>query len=945
MSNSTPIPAEFSTNTFHNGGFIVYINGIEVPVKSVSQRFGVWQIPEMQIEMAADPVLSRMGAEDRMQVVVFDLDDVIPDKSELKPQFRLFGEGEIAGWGYQNTPSGRSITFTAINQFAIFTQLFVQFLTNVDDMLGYNTTPGTVDTAPTYTSELIFPFSLFKQGLKPAGWSKGDGPKQDKESINRPFDFLYNIIRNMCGAVVPSKQQTIPAANFFARWARLTNFVNRFAGCPSFDEQNPSEQNPNKNIFPILKALQNTSAVDVVTHNLIAPVQNKGSILDMLQLVYQTMFMEIAMIPTMPLVSVKLDTNIVQETPFEKHTLQEASTKNLISSYAPNPLAPDRIQNYFPKPQFLFGLPPSCNVFFPSQIKMFQYGENYAVQPTRLYFNDEVLNRVLKMPNDGLGQAIMNSLSTAYPPEADAANKVRLTANSGSNGKNFLLFPEEFFKGPVLDRRPIPTWLYFLKHAEGTGTTPKAATVPMTAEPGKQDLYEKLKIGNPDVYRLYAEYEFFRERYSRRTGSIILAWNPYVVPGFPMAVFDQRATRVDLFAYITTVQQSMTHRSRSTTVSFMYARTVQEMFDIMARTFREGSPALATGPREPITEIRKIIQSFGQAEAFYRKLFYGDRDLYGKNAAFDWREVIAYAPQIAGQKKETIFVNGGDEKQIGDYYTAQETFTAMVPMVNKARQDYDEAGKTLETLKNNLADLTKKRDDQEQLKSLLPILPEAAQAILDDFIRQVDQTTKDLAAQEIKYKQLQAIKEKAEQTLAAAQEVLQDKTVITQTKVLHNLVGDRELVPTDDAVAKFASYDEAMKYNWRPRCTLDEYIIFYNSIGEGEVPAFGRPRSIGARYFERIRSLKPFIQHTPPRPDIDTVLPKGADGLDIAAVYDPASANKGTPAPVTGTTSTIPTTKAVAPGLPADFPQTRLEWDKVLLAYRENVYNVLSPRT
>ena len=59
----------------------VYINGIEVPAKSVSLRYGVWQIPEMQIDMVADPVITRLGAEDRVQVAVFYLDDtdVVPE--------------------------------------------------------------------------------------------------------------------------------------------------------------------------------------------------------------------------------------------------------------------------------------------------------------------------------------------------------------------------------------------------------------------------------------------------------------------------------------------------------------------------------------------------------------------------------------------------------------------------------------------------------------------------------------------------------------------------------------------------------------------------------------------------------------------------------------------------------------------------------------------------
>ena len=72
----------------------------------MSLRYGVWQMPEMQIEMVADPVLVRLGSEDRIQVQVFYYDDCDVDPS-VSPAFRLFGEGEITGWGYRNTPGNR----------------------------------------------------------------------------------------------------------------------------------------------------------------------------------------------------------------------------------------------------------------------------------------------------------------------------------------------------------------------------------------------------------------------------------------------------------------------------------------------------------------------------------------------------------------------------------------------------------------------------------------------------------------------------------------------------------------------------------------------------------------------------------------------------------------------------------------------------------------------
>lgn len=894
----------FSSNVPHAGGVIAYFNGIEVPCKSVSQRYGVWQIPEMQVELVADPVLQRLGAEDRVQVAAFYLDDTAPDPS-VSPRFRLFGEGEITGWGYRNTASGRSIVFTCVNQFAIFTQLFVQFMTSLDDMIAHATFAGknTLEFASA-TSQIVYPFSLFKKGLiLPTGTSGPD--------ITNPFELLLNVLKGMVGANVPAEQQSVPAANFFSRWARLTNFVNRFAATPVFDEGAGD-----KNVFPVLKALQTTSAIDVLTKNLIPQIQNAGSIYDMLQLVYQTVFMEIAMIPTMPLVSVDLKTNLVQPTSFDSHKVSAG-----VPEAPPAATTPSRIPNYFAKPQCLFGIPPSCNVIFPSQVNVYAYDENYATQPTRLYFNDEVVPSVLKVGQSGLGQTIQNALTLAYPPEADAANLLR-KANPRTNGKNFLLFPEEFFKGPVMDRRKIPPWLYFLKQAELAAQTTDAIQDNTQGPPGQDAFYKKLQADNPDVYHAYAKYEFFRERYSRRTGSASISFNPYVVPGFPMAIFDQRATRVDVFAYLTTVQQQIVNKgSWSTQLSFTYGRTVQEMFDLMKAEFAAGAPSLGAAPQEPIREVRDALQNFDEAESFYQALFYGKQRLFGKDAAFDWRKVIGYRADVPGQLPERIFVTGPNDAALQRYADAGNTVVTLQPALNDAQLNVARtkaaktgAEKTLSDIAALLGGGPPSPSDQ--------IAIDQANAVLNDATIKLEQLTQQLTALEAQ--------------MAAAQAVLAGTTVLQQNQVVHNLDGTREIVPLPGAEKMFASYDAAAQYNWRPICTLDEYIIFYNSRGEGLVPANKHPRSWGAPYYDRIRRLTPLTA--------DFQFPAGADGLSPATGTNPGAGTQSAPDAVTGDTTTQAATRPTVVGLGKGFPQTRADWDSILLAYRNNVYSVKSPR-
>lgn len=1152
--------------------FLVYINGIEVPAKSASLRYGVWQIPEMQVEMVADPVLVRLGAEDRVQVVVFYLDDC-DVAIGVEPQFRLFGEGEITSWGYRNTSSGRSIVFTVVNQIAVFTQLFVHFMTTLDDMIGHATNPGSgVTDVATPSSQLVYPFALFQQGLMPGA---GEAPTQ----ITRPFEFLYNAVRGMISSRVPSGQQTVPAANFFARWARLTNFHNRFAATPFFDEVVD-----NANIFPVLRALQNVSAVDVITKNLIPQIQNAGTIWDTLQMVYVTMLMEVAMIPGMPLVTTDLASGLVQQTNFAEHKLVESGGALVpaISSDS-RKQSPKRIPSYFVKPQSLFGVPPACNVVFPSQLKTLAYDENYATQPTRLYYNDETTVNILKLQKSGLTSAINNALATGYPAEVDAATHAR-EKFPGLNSKNFLLYPEEFFKGPVMFRSEAPPWLFFLKQQENkaapnaqtgdggvpprpapaqSAATPTPTPAPSTAgamvttndvgaigaggqrvyaqgvealraravkfeastgipvdlqlawisnesqgrldevtslnergyfqimgphtEQGKAvplasveagrvlgltiadtgkdqsdppgaarlsidpdfsyqqgirlvqayrqianraaaqfgvswtdgDMWRLTKLyhnapaavfGGPTlpafipqatailghapasweemhkaisghlggfglkvlnnatavggvvagasgkmvtqrdrapvaappasaaptapqiassvttpptpagasavvppstydaaaaahetVYQLYAKYEYFRERYAKRTGSATITWNPYVVPGFPVAIFDNRATRVDLFGYVTTVQQVMSNEGqRGTTLSFLYGRQVQEMFDLMATEFAQNdATARGSAPQEPIRDVSKVVQSFAQSETYYQRLFYGAQRLFGKDAAFDFRKIIGYAPVEPGGTPESIFVDGPDEATQDANVAARDSIATLVPL-----RDQTQA---------TVLDLQAKIKANQAIAANPPIPSgtiSAEDALATVNIAAIQQAVDDIAQQQAQLGLLQAQVAALDARINAALSTVQstENTSGTQ-RVLHNLDAQRELVPLPSAQALFDSRDAALRYNWRPICTLDEYIIFHNSAGQGVIPAFGHPQSVGVRYYDRIRTLTAATDDFAP--------PAGATGVNATSV----------------------------PGLNvANFPQTRAEWDKALIAYKQNVLSVKAPR-
>lgn len=857
----------FSPNKGHVGSYIVYVNGIEIPTRSVVTTYGVWEIPTTEISLAPDPVLNRLGAEDRVQVQVFFIDDF-----NDVPVPRLLAEGEITGWTSSLRAGEANLTFTVVNQIAVFTQLFVQFLTNVDDMAAHAVwnAQGVSSIAPTQ-SEIVFPYSLFTQGLI--------GTK----FISRPFDILYNVVINMIGSQVPEAQRSVPVTNFFSRWARITNFVNRFVATPVFDSST------NTSIFPVLKAVQTTSALDVLTRALIPYVrqlQNAGSIWDTLQLIFQTMLTEIVMLPTAPLVSVDLTTSEIKQTDFSNRTLS-----NGIPSSNPDPATPNRLLNYFVKPQFIFGLPPACNIIFPSMIESFQYSENYATQPTRLYFNNETIHQLFKVRGQ-LDPAIMAALATAWPPEAERFQKAKASGLK-STGKNFLIFPEEFYKGPVMDTRIVPTWLFFLKQAE-LSAKKSDSEVPADTQPAIKSDYQPVSTYSTDIYELYAEYEFYREKYSRRSGAVICKFNPFIVPGFPAIVFDNVVTKQYLFCYVTNVQHTLTTSSVQTTVSFSYGRTLYEVFGLLKAEFEKKSTAIGVSPRDPIQDISDTIQHFGAAEQFYQALFFGKMASNPKDACGQWFKVLAYENEEEGAP-ESIFITGTNDAFIRAYNEAVAADTAYLNQLDEYSTQLAQAEAELIAASDSLTRLDRLAQKTAEDKDLYEL---NAAIVLASQIR-IDELTK--------------LIESIDSARSDLKKILENPDI--DKKVRHNLDTTKTVVPSPAFEEAFESYDVAMKYVWRPICSLDEYIIFMNSKGENPIPAFGTPNSIGAVYYERIRRMIPL---TP-----DTVLPVNADGV--------------------GQTNDINGSTPIT-GLPFTFPQTREDWDKILLAYRNNVYISKVPR-
>ena len=944
--------------------WLVYINGIEVPAISVSVSYGVWQIPQCDIALVPDPRLQRMGAEDRIATQTFYCDYW---QDPGNPQFRLMFDGEIVGWSYVSTLGGRSIIYSCVDYIQVFTQLFFFFMSSIDDIavgtsgerVGINA--NTIRTAGFGAS---YPYSLFSQGLvNPDGDAPASGTAGGGEPIiARPIDFVYNIVRAVTKATNSNK--TIPGVNFFTPLIFRTRFHKRFIALPFLEELAVGpDGKPTSGVFPILRAVTQDNAIAAIAR-LSQDIGSSGSIWQMVQGILQTLMMELCMLPTPACVNSDFGVSVAEaKTDPLKSDSRSVGIARGLDIHGPAIMGTlfsaskfNFLTQYFVKPQFLFGLPPACNVYFPSQITSFAYEENYATQPTRTYFNVDNIVDLLnpKEPNSGLTNIIKDSLAVGHPEEANA----RIRAKT-PNGKDILIYPEEFFRGPVIDRRTLPRWFFYLQQAEQKpGLIDRAIAAvagPPPAPTPTQVTTDNRQVApgdtERDLYRLYAAHEYHKERYARRTGSVSLAFNPYPVPGFPCAIFDRRSSQMDIFGYITTVRQVMSYNSWQTQVGFSYARTVREVFQLLQRqyelenaslaavkpeieadlakplkdqtTLNKAAPigAIAMAPAEPLIEVRDVIQNLDRAEQFYQALFY-------RKAVKPTTELMAElsATAINREVAATAFNEAHPPTGLSLGGQADNTTQSQVALDLKGRRAVFYYPEILELVDNRgkTTDIQITGIDASTKLKLINIvrLMRASTATLDDlkFIRQA-LVRPDLDMQR--------------NSAGVAIEVNDDAKIkefntlevgFRTGPTITNLDALKEIQIKKSAEFLLTSYDAANRYNARPICTLEEYISFIgDNTQDGLVsPSAGlgdlaNTRSFSAPYYSQIRQYRfTSVPTVAPRKITASPTQTSVDGMAEHPAEDAENA----------TLEGIDLTA---------FSETRQDWTALLIAYRNDI--------
>lgn len=524
--NAVRSGAVASTNREYQGAWVVYVNGEEVPAIGWEVDIAVWSVPTFRVHFLPDVLMTRIGAEDRVQVQIFYL-DYWWDPTRI--DFRLLVDGEIVGWSYSNSLGSRSIAYSCTGHLAVFQQLYFYYMTNVDDVVA-SRSPDIAAQSVATTPGPFYPYGLFHQGLTPTAdqirvetpGATTNTPAATTDAaastpIQAPYEFVTNVIRGCISSQVPDSRRAVPAMNFFAPWIKRTSFHNRWVRLPLLED--PDRLANRTGVFPIFNAARNAEALTAMQRHATAQVGNAGNVWNLMQQVLGLVHMEIGTIPNACSALVALndrtggagtnpvDGRILGPLSYSTPVEDQRSIERMMgpdpagTPYRPPPLrdeaelynaprvgdgvvlprpteggttmgvsrfTPIRLCQYFVKPQGFFWQPPACNVIFPSMFRNYGYNEDYASQPTRTYVNDGVMTQALRADSGPNREFMLHALTVGYPEEANALLRHHAGNNTDGSiptetGKNLLVWPEEFFRGPVTARMTLPAWFQMLR--------------------------------------------------------------------------------------------------------------------------------------------------------------------------------------------------------------------------------------------------------------------------------------------------------------------------------------------------------------------------------------------------------------------------------------------------------------------------------------------------
>ena len=657
---------------------IVYLAGVHVPTGNVTVTMSFRSFPVLTVSMPATSDLIKLGEEDKLPVAVFFLDKWYSSSSSRKkvtPTWRLLFDGDIVSWRFSKGVAQRTISFTAVSHMSTLNAMRIMYLTGKGNEVVSSLSTSSLTNVATLIPKDVETLSFFKKGLYGTG------------AISRPIDFVKNLLlgvkiggpphekgtaasrvsalkaidstlknkssTNVSGKEFvslrqPANKKVSAVMEFFIKYNHRNRLDKRWIassieelGLASGDTQNTDSDKPRSMYVKdskgsTTKELPNTvfvSSIRSITRQAImsnfqSNIAKNDSFWNMINMFYTSTWYNILLISTPQFVTVNEDEDIPLE------------SGNTDAAHA-------RLGNCISVPQMSYALPPACNVITPAMVTSYTYGEDYSIQNTRTIVNGY---NAFSLPgsNTAHGRAIQTqALRYGYP--TDQAKMLEESVTLKKNPEGILVYPEEYFKGPVISRPQIPEYFVALETNSRyvhNAVKDEKGEVSKNSINGTQgvppdDHHKAAKVSGKEwrheLSYAFAKSYFLESKYHARNGQMSLNFNPYLIPGLPFVMLDSNDDdQLHLTGVITAVNISMTGRSVSTAVSYSAGRTLKEVYEhvftentfgpegglVDLDTTNDKFDIYTTAPIMPIKVLADKLQTDSNAEDFYRSLLY-----------------------------------------------------------------------------------------------------------------------------------------------------------------------------------------------------------------------------------------------------------------------------------------------------------------------------------
>tara|TARA_B100000214_G_scaffold375592_1_gene363051 strand:+ start:3072 stop:6131 length:3060 start_codon:yes stop_codon:yes gene_type:complete len=651
------------------------------------------------------------------------------------------------------------------------------------------------------------------------------------DSVTSSLDVeIKNILKKEIKASAQKGSPTV-ITGFFARYFRKIRSRNHWA-CSPYIEGVPNSDNPIKaliggGVFPMFRASKAARYAKSMVRQSGAKYGPGGSALALVKSIFGLYFYKVSEVLAPPVYTA--DKYGLPNNTFYSESGGSASESEKGQSYytswssaltsKKNRLC---MASYLTHPSLTFCVPPACNVVFPSTRVSLNINNNYKSKPTRLYYDKRSPYGRLDFSVNSSSYATESSRVTFPSVVAGAAQKA---AGKASEQIDLLVFPEEYYRGPVPTPGQMhPTYLDLKKYASSARFGTEDRGDPVIAVPSVEGMspeeaisalesVEKAtskKISSYGLYYMLARQEFLKRKYGAVTGDVGMLFNPYLVCGFPCAVLSGDKSGLHFYGEIASISHSLTASSSSTSIQL---GTVRSLSDIIQGISADGFD-LDSYPQEPIQEIRDLLQVFESSNEYYNQVFHKDNigSLSSKEFASvqEYKKVSEELEQIQDQiDKIEDAQNMGDESYMSD--TLEELL------------------KSKSTLENALSKLPSSIEYDDILSSQRD-LPAAF-----DFKSFLGWETEPGADPD--YIVINRLDEERRQ----GQENRISSTGFRRAK----------LVPLPETSEYFKSSSAALRLSSRPVCTLEQYIDFYACVDVDKAISDNEGRGRGCRLGER----------------------------------------------------------------------------------------------